>query len=258
MENFLETNHNINDIVLACWVSPGSGEAIHRNRSSHGLAFHREGEKIYTFSNGQKYIVKSNDFIYLPKNSTYTVKTIVPGDTYCINFQLSKEDYFPSFTFHLKKTDDIIHAYQNAEKAWRRKKEGYMFLCKSELYKILYIIKNNSTIPYAPNSKQALLQPAISYIHKHYTEGDISVEKLSKLCGFSYEYFRRLFHQSYGCSPVKYINGLKLKRAKELLESGLYSISETAFQSGFFELSYFSRFFKKNVGLSPNEYINRK
>ena len=53
---------------------------------------------------------------------------------------------------------------------------------------------------------------------------------------------------------MKYINDLKLKRAKELLISGLYSVSEAAVQAGFSDLSYFSRFFKENVGVSPNEY----
>ena len=255
MEKFINTNHNITDIVLAIWVAPGMGSAVHKNRPSHGLAFNCAGEKVYAFSNGTKYVVKENDFIYLPKNSTYTVSTTTPGGTYCINFQWIENATFIPFVFHLKNADEVIQAYKNAEKAWRRKKDGYELLCKSELYKILYILRNNYSRPYSPNSKQALLEPAVSYIHKHYTDESISVEKLSEFCGFSYEYFRRLFHVSYGCSPVKYINDLKLKRAKELLASGLYSVSDAALQSGFSDISYFSRCFKKNVGTPPNDYL---
>ena len=82
----------------------------------------------------------------------------------------------------------------------------------------------------------------------------ISAEKLSELCGVSYEYFRRTFHRFYNCSPVKYINNLKLTRAKELLKSGMYTVSETAILSGFSDLSHFSRFFKANVGVLPSDY----
>ena len=254
MERFFNTNHNVSNIVLACFVAAGTGATIHKNRSSHGLALNRGGEKQYTFSDGTTHIVKHNDIIYLPKNSNYTVTTHTTGDTYCINFQLAETDTFQPFVFHLKNPDEALYAYQNAEKAWRRRKIGYELLCKSELYKILYILRNSHTRPYAPNSKQALLEPAVSYIHKHYTEEALSVEKLSELCGFSYEYFRRLFHICYGCSPVKYINDLKLKRAKELLSSGFYTVNDAALQSGFSDLSYFSRFFKKSVGVSPKEY----
>ncbi len=257
MEKFINTNHNITDIILACWVAPSMGGAVHTNRHSHGLALNCGGEKVYAFSDGRKYVVKKYDFIYLPKNSTYTVISTTPGATYCINFQWIEDATFEPFVFPVKSADEVIQAYKNAEKAWRRKTEGYDLLCKSELYKILYILRNNYVRPYSPNFKQALLEPAISYIHKHYTDESISVEKLSELCGFSYEYFRRLFLSCYGCSPVKYINSLKLKRAKELLSSGFYTVSDAALESGFFDISYFSRFFKKNVGVSPKEYLTQ-
>lgn len=254
MGAFLCEDHVITKIVLAICVPAGCGAAVHKNRPSHGLAFNCAGEKVYTFSDGRKYVVKENDFIYLPKNTTYTVSAIAPGATFCINFQLLESAAFDPFVFNVKNAETAIQAYKSAEKAWRNKKDGYELLCKSELYKILYVLQSNYARPYLPNSKQAQLEPAVSYIHKHYTEESISVEKLSELCGFSYEYFRRLFHGCYGCAPMKYINELKLKRAKELLASGLYSVSEAALQAGFFDLSYFSRFFKGNVGVSPVEY----
>ena len=135
---------------------------------------------------------------------------------------------------------------------------GFQFLCKAELYKILNILQYNFFQPYAPSSREQLLAPAITYIHNNYTTDEIKVEKLSELCNISYEYFRKLFHIYYNCSPVKYINTLKLNRAKELLSSGFYNVSEAAEQSGFFEFSYFSRFFKKHVGVSPLEYMRKK
>lgn len=258
MEKFIHADHNVSEIVLACFVPPNTGETVHKMRPSHGLAMNCEGEKRYVFSDGTTYTVKQNDLIYLPKNSSYVVETPAAGGTYCINFQLSQDVDFSPFSFHLKNADDVLHAYKNAEKVWRRKKTGFAFLCKSELYKILYALHSGYDLPYAAQSKQALLSPALSYIHKHYAEEGINVEKLSELCGFSYEYFRRLFHTFYGCSPIKYINDLKLKRAKELLTSGMYSVSEAAFSSGFSDTSHFSRFFKKNVGVSPNEYRQNK
>lgn len=80
------------------------------------------------------------------------------------------------------------------------------------------------------------------------------MKELSQNANISYEYFRRIFENVYGVSPVKYLNKLRIDRAKELLNSGMYTVADAAFQSGFSDISYFSRFFKKETGLSPSEY----
>ena len=82
----------------------------------------------------------------------------------------------------------------------------------------------------------------------------LTMAELAQMCGVSETYFRRIFLNAKGCSPIDYINNLKLSRAKELLGSGMYSISEVAEQSGFHDESYFSRFFKKQTGVAPSKY----
>jgi AraC-like DNA-binding protein len=77
------------------------------------------------------------------------------------------------------------------------------------------------------------------------------------MCGITPEYFRKIFKSFYGSSPLIYINNLKITRAKELFESGMYSVSEVAAHSGYSDISYFSREFKSATGLSPTEYAKR-
>lgn len=257
MNEFLRKQHIITEIVTAILVCKGQGVSIHKNRPSHGLALNLKGQKKYVFDNGTVCTVKENDIIYLPKNSNYEVNDEISGDIYCINFQCLDEETFSPFVIHLINAEETLKAYQNAEKAWIRAKDGREYKVLSELYKILYELRRIERMHYLPETKQALLKPALDYIHKHYTEELISVEKLSTLCGISHSYLRKLFEKFYGTSPIKYINALKIKRTKELLSSGLYSVSESALQAGFFDLSYFSRFFKKNVGVSPKEYLTQ-
>ena len=102
-----------------------------------------------------------------------------------------------------------------------------------------------------PKSRFEIIKPAVSYIHDKYTAEKISVDMLSGLCGISPEYFRRIFKNFYGISPINYINNLRLSRAKELLESQLYSVSEVAMQCGYKEMCHFSREFKRAMGISP-------
>ena len=257
MDYFFEEQDIVTQIVFACVVKRGEGSSVHKNRPSHGLALHFGDDKTYTFDTGENFCLKKGEMIYFPKGSNYIVEinNNAYTETYCINYQIANEQKCAApFCLRVKKVEEILSAYQRAEKAWRRNKEGVQLLCKAELYKIIYELTQEKNDPYLPESRQNLLKPAVEYIHKNYTEELVSMEFLSELCGISYDYFRRLFKKYHGTSPVKYINSLKLKRAKELLASGFYSVSEVAFASGFSDLSHFSRFFKAHVGVLPSEY----
>jgi AraC-like DNA-binding protein len=166
------------------------------------------------------------------------------------------EENFAPFVLSFTNNEQILNAYKAAEKAWRSAQNDREYKVLSELYKILHEMSHAKALPYLPETKQALIQPALDYIHKNYTKELINAQNLAELCGISYDYLRQLFEKFYGLTPIKYINALKLTRAKELLDSGMYSVSEAAYHSGFSDVSHFSRFFKASVGVLPSEYRN--
>lgn len=254
MRNFLDQNQIITKIVLACFVARGTGNVVHTDRPSHGLALNLDGEKLYRFADGTNLVVKANDVVYLPKGSYYQVVSKTTGDCFAVNFQILSEETFPPFVLSVKNPQLFKELYAQATKIWQRNQSGREYKCKALLYETLYELSRQQESGYFPSDKQTLLAPAVAYIHRHYTHEAMNAQKLSELCGISYEYFRRLFKYLYGVSPVEYINRLKLTRAKELLSDGSYSVSEAAFESGFSDLSYFSRFFKRKTGISPSEY----
>lgn len=59
-----------------------------------------------------------------------------------------------------------------------------------------------------------------------------------------------------GLSPNLYIRKIKMKKAKEMLESGQYSrVSEVSRKVGFHKADYFSILFKKEFGRTPSEIL---
>lgn len=261
MNQFFNQNIQVEDISLVWYYKGKSNEAIHKNRNDHGIALHIDGGATeYIFDGKKKITVGQNEIIFLPKASNYFVRGIEEEDgeephaCYAINFDISGADHFLPFVLKPKNTLQIQECYHRAYQAWMKKKQGYLLECKAELYHILYLMQNEYVAEYFSSDRHEQILPAVEYIHEHYTDELLNISKLSKLCGITPEYFRKIFKSFYGISPVKYINQLKISRAKELLSCGFYTVSEAAEYAGYNDISYFSREFKKATGMNPSEY----
>lgn len=93
----------------------------------------------------------------------------------------------------------------------------------------------------------------IKYICKHYTE-DLTLTSIAEQFYISPFYLSKIFKRSTNLSIVEYINSLRIKQAKELLETSSTKIAEIAEIVGFSSSSHFSRTFKLVTGLSPQQY----
>jgi AraC family transcriptional regulator of arabinose operon len=95
------------------------------------------------------------------------------------------------------------------------------------------------------------IQQMTAYI-KNNIEKNITVKELADKMDIDPKRFYYLFQKDIGIPPKKYIMTYRIKRAKELLIDGKYSITEVAGMVGYEDVFYFSRIFKKNTGISPS------
>ena len=190
----------------------------------------------------------------MPKGSNYTVTVLNPGPCYAINFDVFDTLSADPFAFDGRNSSLYLDCFRHADSLWTTKPQGYQMKCKALLYEILFQMQKEYRLSYLASDKVKLLQPAMEEIHRSYAETNLSIEDLSYKCGISSVYFRRLFMQIHGVSPLKYINALKISRAKELLASELYTVGEVCQLSGYRDDAYFSREFKKATGVSPSAY----
>lgn len=93
----------------------------------------------------------------------------------------------------------------------------------------------------------------IKYICKHFAE-DLTLTSIAEEFYISPFYLSKIFKRSTNLSIVEYINSLRIRRAKELLETTSIKIAEIAEIVGFSSSSHFSRTFKLLTGLSPQQY----
>lgn len=259
---FLENDNVISQIKVALQMPAGSGTPTHKNRPTHGLSYNVNHVSTYKFSDGTTLTVNSGDCIFIPQNSSYVVtKNTDRCDKnsyfYAINFISSPQNTYRPQVFHVRGKAEVESLFLKATVAWRKKNVGFYEETFSDLYKIIKILKKEN-LSYAHQSKITnILSPAINYINENYTVENIRISKLAQLCNVSQPYLRKLFDLAFSVSPAVYMRNLRINYAKELINSGEYSIADVSFISGFSDVSYFSREFKKSTGLTPKDYANK-
>ena len=83
-----------------------------------------------------------------------------------------------------------------------------------------------------------------------------SVHEMASMAGMSISKFRIVSKNEYGKSPHQHILEGKLMLARDLLQTGRYSVSQAAYKVGFNHPSGFIRLFKHKFECSPSELIS--
>jgi AraC family transcriptional regulator len=97
---------------------------------------------------------------------------------------------------------------------------------------------------------------AVEYIQDQ-LDTDLTVSGIARAVGLSPYHFTRLFKESTGRTPYQYVVDARVKKAKELLTTGKFTISEVAYHVGFADQSHLTRHFKRVFGLPPKRLLSR-
>ena len=96
------------------------------------------------------------------------------------------------------------------------------------------------------------IEKTCTFMAEHFAD-HITLEKLCKCSGLSKSALLRAFTKSKGVTPYRYLQTVRIGKAKELLEQGVTAAS-AAMQTGYSDQSHFSNFFHMFIGLSPAAY----
>lgn len=102
-------------------------------------------------------------------------------------------------------------------------------------------------------NKKENIKKVIDYINENFNTS-ISCSELSELISIDKFRFIRSFKFQTGKTPYEYLLDLKIEKAKKMLKSNKYSITEISMMCGFYSHSHFTTIFKKKTGLSPTQF----
>ena len=100
------------------------------------------------------------------------------------------------------------------------------------------------------------LMIATAYIHDHLNT-ELTVADIARAVHMSPHHFTFLFKHSTGMPPYQYVIEARARKARELLNSGKFSISEVTYQVGFADQSHLTRHIKHVYGVTPGMLLER-
>ena len=247
--------------------------------------WHDEFEIIYVRSGFLTVSISGESYI----GKTGEAFVVSPGNLHLMGSQTGTVDYY-TFLFPLKyisfRTDDMLD-----EKLLEPLNSGHLMICprvkdtakelceqlvdiymakkdESEskittqvgtkiilLQFILEMWKKGFVIENDTSGRNIVEKEMVSYIQQNFT-GKISLKEFGEQFHLSEKYISRYFKEHFHITLSQYITYLRLENAKQLLQDTDLSVTETAMQSGYQNVSYFIRSFKKTYGISPLKYRN--
>lgn len=86
---------------------------------------------------------------------------------------------------------------------------------------------------------------------------DVDLHAIAHEAALSPYYFTRQFTAFVGVPPYRYLIGLRIDRAQQLLRDTELTVTQICHRVGFNSLSHFTTTFRQHTGLSPSVYRRR-
>ena len=99
----------------------------------------------------------------------------------------------------------------------------------------------------------AYISKVIRFMKENYDK-DISLGEISAFARLNPTYLGRIFKIATGKTIMEYLNGMKIRKARELLEEGRLTVKEISLAVGYDDVHRFIRLFKKHEGVTPGEF----
>ena len=219
------------------------------NRHRWAVILKYEGQTVYT-SQGQQLLSDRAHLMLLPKGCSYEWVCTQAGHFLSLEFECDIS-FDQAMSIPVKQSDRLLRRLQELEHTWNTAEPLRQQICIRELYGVLLSLRQPAH--YVPGDKQQKLQPVLEYMSRHCNQ-PLNNDQLAEVAGMSTVYFRKLFTQVMGVSPIAYARQLRIEKAKQMLHSDYGSLSQVALSLGYANLYDFSRDFKKHTGIAPSKY----
>ncbi|NQX62996.1 AraC family transcriptional regulator [Paenibacillus qinlingensis] len=264
----------------------GSFSVSYRKALSHNMPvnhFHSTYEIFYLMSGKRTFFIKDRtmiieegDVVIISPNILHrTTNTEMPkherlivnihesqmasmNDAYGDIFQPLFEQAYFIIKCPLQDKLAIESVAQSIMQEMQEKKPGFEMFAQTLVLQLLIIccrhVKQNALEPLeTPSPMHERILEVVRYMNNHYMQ-DLPLHLLAEKFYVSPYYLSRFFKEATGFTFVEYLNSVRIKEAKKLLEQTSMKVSLIAKKVGFGSVTHFGRVFKLVTGHAPLYY----
>lgn len=224
--------------------------------------------------NGRRYDLHANEYCILPANQPhqYGASKDSPWTIYWIHFKGLHADMYaqgavephqiaPSVNSRISERNNIFEEIFFAiADGYSRESLRYASSCLHYyLASMRYLSPFRKTKNKEPQAEHTenIVDTTINYM-KENMEKSISLKQLADYTGYSPSHFSTLFKQQTGCSPLIYLNQLRIQAACYWLQQTDMKINQICHKVGIDDQYYFSRIFHQHMGMPPKEWRHQQ
>lgn len=196
------------------------------------------------------YSVSADTYCIIPPETQHTECLEGYGEILFIGFEYNNTNFILQNGVYRSDDSTFLLLLKRIIDEYKGQNTGYEIAGKALLDLLLVTYVRNTGVA---NKKCKDLDYIKNYIDQYFNQ-KISFSQLAKLSGYSYDYFRHIFKQRFGCSPQDYLIDIRLNNAKRLLENTNLSCTEIANNCGFSNSPQMTTMFKKKYKMSPTTF----
>ncbi|WP_077301872.1 AraC family transcriptional regulator [Virgibacillus pantothenticus] len=211
----------------------------------------------------QEIPIKENDLVIINPNVEHTEKSnlhdsleyIALGIEGLFFSSADKGNHLGLYRFQVDRNNILFYLNRLLEEI-QLSKENYEIICQNIIEIMIIKLQRDKKLTInqteSPNVNKASAF-IMYYINQNYRDS-ITLDKLAEVGHINKYYLAHTFKKDMGISPIEYLNRVRIKEAKLMLETTDYSIAHIAAFTGFSSQSFFTQAFKRLTSQTPSKY----
>lgn len=241
---FPEHHHDFHEIVIV----------------EHGTGIHVFNGQPYTISGGTVCFVRDHDRHLYEHTDNLCLTNVLYRSPDAFQFlaglnQLlpqEQDGYYPSHWRVNQQTLGQVRAMISKMEAQALETDTHGIANREILFMQLLVLLCKSSLAESTGKSDTRLNQLMLWLEDHFAE-EICWESLAQQFTLSLRTLHRQLKQTTGLTPQRYLNRLRLIKARHMLRHSDESVTDIAFRCGFGDSNHFSTLFRREFDWSPRD-----
>ncbi len=241
---FPEHHHDFHEIVIV----------------EHGTGIHVFNGQPYTISGGTVCFVRDHDRHLYEHTDNLCLTNVLYRSPDAFQFlaglnQLLPQEmdgHYPSHWRVSQQTLGLVRGIISKMEEMGDEVETHDIANREILFMQLLVLLRKSSQQEGVGNSDARLNQLMLWLEDHFAE-DICWESLAEQFTLSLRTLHRQLKQATGMTPQRYLNRLRLIKARHMLRHSDESVTDIAFRCGFGDSNHFSTLFRREFDWSPRD-----